>query len=173
MTVNITPGPTANAGANVSVCANNATVALGGSVTIATGGQWSSSGTGTFTPSTTSLNTTYIASGADTTAGSVMIFLTTTGNGSCFPTIDTMIINFTPAPLVNAPNVSVCRNNPNALLNGYSSTGTGTWTTLGSGIFNPNNTVPNPTYIPSTADTTAGSVLIVYTSTGNGGCKLD
>jgi gliding motility-associated-like protein len=169
--VNITPGPTANAGINQSLCANNATVTLSGSVTIATGGQWSSSGTGTFTPSTTSLNTTYIPSSADTTAGSVMIFLTTTGNGSCFPTIDTMIINFTPAPLVNAPNVSVCRNNPNALLNGYSSTGTGTWTTLGSGVFNPNNTVPNPTYIPSTADTTAGSVFIVYTSTGNGSCK--
>lgn len=171
MTVNITPGPTANAGSDVSVCANNATVALGGSVTIASGGQWSSNGTGTFSPSTTNLNTNYIPSSADTTAGSVTIYLTTTGNGSCFPTIDSMVINFTPAPLVNAPNVSVCRNNPSALLNGYSSTGTGTWTTLGSGTFNPNNTVPNPTYIPSTADTTAGSVQIIFTSTGNGGCN--
>lgn len=171
MTINITPGPTANAGSDISVCANNATIALGGSVTIATGGQWSSSGTGTFTPSTTSLNTNYIPSAADTTAGSVTIYLTTTGNGSCFSTIDTMVINFTPAPLVIAPNVSVCRNNPTALLNGYSSTGTGTWTTLGSGTFNPNSTVPNPTYIPSTADTTAGSVQIIYTSTGNGGCN--
>ncbi len=171
MTINITPGPTANAGNDISVCANNATVALGGTVTIATGGQWSSNGTGTFSPSTTTLNTNYIPSSADTTAGSVTIYLTTTGNGSCFATIDSLVINFTPAPLVNAPNVSVCRNNPSALLNGYSSTGTGTWTTLGSGTFNPNNTVPNPTYNPSTADTTAGSVLIVYTSTGNGGCN--
>ncbi len=171
MTVNITPGPTANAGSDLSVCANNATVALGGSVTIATGGQWSSNGTGTFSPNNTSLNTNYIPSNADTTAGSVTIYLTTTGNGSCFASIDSLVVNFTPAPLVNAPNVSVCRNNPNALLNGYSSTGTGTWTTLGSGTFNPNNTIPNPTYIPSTADTTAGSVLIVYTSTGNGACN--
>lgn len=171
MTVNITPGPTANAGNDVSICANNATVALGGSVTIATGGQWSSSGTGTFSPNNTSLNANYIPSSADTTAGSVTIYLTTTGNGSCFATVDSLIINFTPAPLVNAPNVSVCRNNPNALLNGYSSTGSGTWTTLGSGTFNPNNTVPNPTYIPSTADTTAGSVQIIFTSTGNGGCN--
>lgn len=171
MTVNITPGPTANAGSDISVCANNATVALGGSVTIATGGQWSSNGTGTFTPNNTSLNTSYIPSNADTTAGSVTIYLTTTGNGGCFPTVDSLVINFTPAPLVNAPNVSVCRNNPTALLNGYSSTGTGTWTTLGSGTFNPNNTVNNPTYNPSTADTTAGSVQIIYTSTGNGGCN--
>ena len=66
MVVNITPGPTANAGMYQSVCANNATVALSGSVTIATGGQWSSSGTGTFIPNTTTLNTTYIASAADT-----------------------------------------------------------------------------------------------------------
>jgi gliding motility-associated-like protein len=171
MTVNITPGPTANAGNDVSVCANNATIALGGSVTVATGGQWSSSGTGTFSPNTTTLNTNYIPSNADTTAGSVTIYLTTTGNGSCFASKDSMVINFTPAPLVNAPNVSVCRNNPIAVLNGYSSTGTGTWTTLGSGVFNPNNTVNSPTYTPSTADTTAGSVQIVFTSTGNGGCN--
>jgi gliding motility-associated-like protein len=171
MTVTINPGPTADAGGNQTVCANNATVALGGSVTVASGGQWSSSGTGTFSPNNTSLNTSYIPSGADTTAGSVMIFLTTTGNGNCFPTIDTMLISFTPAPLVIAPNMSVCKNNPNAVLNGYSSTGTGTWTTLGSGAFNPNNSVNNPTYTPSTADTTAGSVQIIFTSTGNGGCN--
>ena len=102
MTLTITPGPTSAAGTNQILCANNASVALNGSVTVATGGQWSTTGTGTFTPNNTSLGTTYIPSGADTTAGSVIIYLTTTGNGNCNAVVDTLLINFTPAPLVKA-----------------------------------------------------------------------
>jgi gliding motility-associated-like protein len=168
----ITPKPTANAGPDQSVCANNASISLSGSVTIASGGIWSSSGTGTFSPNNTSLNTGYIASPADTTAGSVFLILSTTGNGNCLTVSDTMVLNFTPAPLVNAgANASACKTNPNISLNGTSSTGSATWTTLGSGTFNPNNTVLNPTYVPSTADTSAGSVLLILTSTNNGGCN--
>jgi hypothetical protein len=41
ITLNFTPSPVVNAGAAVSLCANNAQVALNGSVSIATGGVWS------------------------------------------------------------------------------------------------------------------------------------
>ena len=58
ITITFTPSPTANAGSPVSVCANNAQVSLGGSVTVAGGGQWSG-GAGTFTPSANSLNALY------------------------------------------------------------------------------------------------------------------
>jgi gliding motility-associated-like protein len=172
MTVIITPGPTANAGPNQTVCANAASVALSGSFAIATGAVWSSSGSGTFTPNNTNMNTTYLASNADTTAGSVLIFLTTTGNGNCFPTVDTMKITFKPAPLVNGGgNISVCKGTPTVGLNGYSSTNSGTWTTMGTGTFSPSNAVLNPTYAFSTADTTAGSVTLILTSINNGGCN--
>jgi gliding motility-associated-like protein len=171
MNITITPGPVANAGPNQTVCANNATVSLAGSFSISTGAIWSSSGTGTFTPNNITMNANYIASPADTTAGSVTLSLTTTGNGNCFATVSTMTIFFNPAPLVNAgSNISVCKNNPVAVLNGYSSTGSGTWTTLGSGTIS-NISIPNPSYTPSTADTTAGSVLLIYTSLANGGCN--
>ncbi|MGZ3900247.1 MAG: PKD domain-containing protein, partial [Bacteroidia bacterium] len=171
MNVTITPGPTASAGSSQTVCANNATVALTGTFSVASGVSWSSSGSGTFSPNNTTPNVNYIASASDTTAGFVTISLTTTGNGSCSATTSTMNINFTPAPLVNAGGtVSVCKNNPVVILNGYSSTGTGTWSTIGTGTLS-SNSVLNPTYTPSTADTTAGSVNIVLTSTGNGGCN--
>lgn len=172
MTITITPGPTANAGSSQTVCANNATVALSGSVTIAGGGIWSSSGTGSFTPNNTAMNVNYVASAADTTAGSVIITLSTTSNGNCNATTNTMVVNFNSAPLVNAgSNIAVCKNNPVAVLNGYSSTGSATWTTLGTGAFSPNSSVINPTYTPSSSDTTAGSVTIIYTSINNGGCN--
>jgi len=169
--LSILPGPTANAGSDVTVCANNATVALTGSVTLATGGQWTSSGTGTFNPNNTSLNTNYIPSNADTTAGTVTIYLTTTGNGICSATIDSLVINFNSAPLVVAGGtVSVCKNNPVAVLSGYSSTGSATWTSLGTGTLS-STSVFNPTYTPSTADTTAGSVQLILTSGNNGNCN--
>jgi gliding motility-associated-like protein len=171
MVVTINPGPTANAGIDQTLCANNATVALSGSVSIATGGVWSSNGTGTFVPNNTNLATSYIPSNADTTAGSVTIYLTTTGNGNCFPTIDSMVVTISSAPLVIAGGtVSVCKNNPVAVLNGYSSTGSLTWTPLGTGTLS-STSVTNPTYTPSTADTTAGSVQLILTSLNNGNCN--
>ncbi|MDI1354280.1 MAG: gliding motility-associated C-terminal domain-containing protein [bacterium] len=170
--VTITPGPTANAGASQTVCANNAISILTGSFTGAGGGKWLTSGTGSFAPSSTSMIVSYSASAADTTAGSVVITLSTTSNGSCTASTSTLLINFKPAPVVNAgADISVCRNNAVVLINGYSSTGSGTWSALGSGTLSPNNAVLSPTYTPSTADTTAGFVKLILTSFNNGSCN--
>jgi len=173
VTLTINPGPIANAGVSQTVCANNSSVALTGSFSIAAGAIWLSSGTGTFSPNTLSMNTNYFASSADTTAGSVVITLSTTSNGSCTAATNTILINFSPAPLVNGGgSYTACKNNPNVILGGYSSTGSGTWTSSGTGTFSPNNSVLNPTYIPSTADTLAGSVTLTLTSINNGGCNF-
>ncbi|MBI3511610.1 MAG: PKD domain-containing protein [Bacteroidetes bacterium] len=174
MIVTITNAPTSNAGADQTVCANNDVVTLNGSVTVASGGTWTSSGTGIFSPSNSALNATYTPSSADTSAGTVTLYLNTTGNGQCISVIDSMVITITNAPFVNAGNnISVCKNNPNATITGTSNTGSGTWTSSGSGIFSPNTNTLNVTYIPSTADTTAGFVTIYLTSTGNGNCFAD
>jgi gliding motility-associated-like protein len=171
LVITITDAPTANAGPDQSICANNAIISLSGTFTIGTGGVWSTSGSGTFSPSTTAANVTYTASAADTAAGSVFIMYTTTGNGLCNATTDTMQLIIFDAPLVNAgPDELSCINNPNTPLNGTSTTGSGTWTTLGSGSFSPSANILNPTYVPSAADTTNGSVTLILTSTGNGSC---
>ncbi len=172
MVITINHAPVVSAGPDQSVCANNANTDLTGSVSNATGGQWGTTGSGIFTPSNTALNTTYVPSAADTTAGSVKLFLVTIGNGLCKATTDTMVLTITHAPNVNAGgNASVCNSSPDYTLNGSSSTGSGQWSTLGDGSFSPNNTTLNATYIPGTADTTSGNVKIVLASTGNGNCS--
>ena len=78
LTVNA-PG-TAGAGANQTICAGSNTAGLGGSVGgTATGGLWSSSGTGTFAPNTATMNATYSPSAGDITAGTVTLTLSSIG----------------------------------------------------------------------------------------------
>ena len=173
LVVTITNAPTVNAGVDQSVCANNANTSLNGIVTTATGGVWTSSGSGTFSPSNTTLNATYIPSSADTASGTVTLTLTSTGNGTCLSVSDAMVVTITNAPSVNAgANQFVCLSSPNSNLSGtiIGGAGTGIWTTSGSGTFSPSATSLNPTYIPSSADTAAGSVTIILTTTANGGC---
>jgi len=172
MTITFTDAPTVNAGPDVTVCANNASVALNGSVTGATGGIWTTSGTGTFSPNNTTLNATYIPSNADKTAGTVTLTLTSTGNGLCNPVSDQMVITITPAPIVNAgSDISVCKNNANVTLYGsVQNAGGGIWSG-GLGSYSPSNTALNTTYTPSPIEIANGSLTLTLTSTGNGNCN--
>ncbi len=173
ITITITDAPGANAGADISVCANGAVATINGTVSGATStGIWSTTGTGTFSPSNTSLSATYTASPADISAGSVFLILTSTGNGICNPAVDTLVLTITPPPTAFAGNdTSFCANSAltlNGVITGGS--GTGTWTSSGTGIFAPNANTLNATYFPSNADTAAGTVTLTLTSTNNGGC---
>jgi gliding motility-associated-like protein len=161
-----------NVSPSSTVCANNSTVTLAGSVTgFSNTGVWSSSGTGTFS-STTNLNTTYAPSGADISAGSVTITLTSTNNGSCPPATSTLVINITPSPTVNAGTGQTICSSGTLALNGTVIGGatTGNWTSSGSGSFNPSSSTLNGSYIPSAGDIAAGSVTLTLTSTNNGNC---
>ncbi len=171
--ITFTPAPTANAGANQTVCANNSNVSLNGSVTGATGGSWSG-GLGTFTPNNTSLNATYSPTAAEIAAGTVTLTLTTTGNGNCSAVTDNMTITITPAPTVNAgADQTVCGNNALVTLNGSVTIASGGIWSGGAGIFTPNNTTLNATYLPSSAEITAGTVTLTLSSTGNGNCNTE
>jgi len=171
--ITFTPAPTANAGANQTVCANNSNVSLNGSVTGATGGSWSG-GLGTFTPNNTSLNATYSPTAAEIAAGTVTLTLTTTGNGNCSAVTDNMTITITPAPTVNAgADQTVCGNNALVTLNGSVTIASGGIWSGGAGTFTPNNTTLNATYLPSSAEITAGTVTLTLSSTGNGNCNTE
>jgi gliding motility-associated-like protein len=162
--------PTANAGADQTVCANNAAVHLSGSVTVATGGQWSG-GLGTFSPNNNTLNAVYTPTVGEIASGNITLTLTTSGNGNCNSVTDQMVITFTPAPTVNAgPDQTTCKNNPSVTLNGSITTATGGLWSGGSGSFAPNNTTLNAVYTPSGAEITAGTVTLTLTTTGNGTC---
>ncbi|MBN4072204.1 gliding motility-associated C-terminal domain-containing protein [Flavobacteriales bacterium AH-315-E23] len=158
--------------ASTTVCANNRDVNVLGTVTGALGGQWISTGSGTFN-NPFSLNAVYTPSDSDTLAGSVILILESTGNGQCNPVFDSLPITILRAPNVNAgPDQTIC-SNTQAPLNGavFNQTTTGIWSSGGSGIFTPNDSDLNAQYIPSPTDTLIGTVSIVLASTNNGICN--
>src|SRR5690554_938267 len=168
--LNITPAPTVNAGANVSVCKNNPSVSLNGVVTIASGGIWSG-GSGTYSPSNTQLLTNYTPSAAEIAAGSVTLTLTSTGNGTCNPVTDNITISITPAPTIDAGLSQIlCANNPDASLSGSILGASGGAWSGGSGTFSPNINALNATYTPTAAEIALGSVVLTLTTVGNGNC---
>lgn len=168
-----TPAPVVNAGPDMVICSNTPKVSLSGTVGGgSTTGVWSSSGSGVFNPSSTTLNTQYQFSSADQAQTSITIHLTSTANGLCNSVDDSLVITITPAPLVDAGiDDTICSNMGFIQLNGAVSQGAsaGTWSSIGgTGAFG-NTTVLNTTYSMSSADTAAGSVTILLTSTG-GSC---
>jgi gliding motility-associated-like protein len=174
MVLTITPSPTINAGPDRTVCANNANIVLAGTETIATGGKWSSLGSGTFSgTSANGLNTTYTPSNADTSSHLVQLVLTSTGNGTCSPVTDTMNLTITPAPIVIAgPNQIICADSFYVKLNSKLIHAlAGIWTTSGTGsFFNSNATYDTAVYVPSPADRSSGNVTLTYTTTVQGAC---
>ena len=171
--ITYTPAPTANAGPNLSICGTNPTINVSGSITVASGGVWTTTGSGTFSPSNTSLTMSYTASANDISNGSVMLILTSTGNGNCIAAVDTTLIQISNGITANAGvDQVVCSTADYAVLNGIVANGssTGVWSTLGTGYFTPNDSLLNVQYYLSTADVSAGIVSLVLTSTFNGSC---
>jgi autotransporter-associated beta strand protein len=169
--VTINPAPTASAGANQTICAGSGTAALGGSVGgSATGGTWSSSGTGTFVPDATTLNASYTPSAADISAGTVTLTLSSTGQlPPCAPATAQVVVTINPAATASAGgNQTICSGSSTAGLGGSVGGGAtgGTWSSSGSGTFVPNATTLNATYSPSAADISAGTVTLTLTSSG-------
>ena len=171
--INFTPSPVVNAGVNLSSCKNNPSTVLSGTVTGATtSGVWSGGGGG-FNPSNSVLNATYTPTSGELATGTVTLILASSSNGNCNQVKDTVLINFTTSPSVNAGiDISSCKNNASTVLNGLVSgaTTTGLWTG-GTGTYTPGNAALNATYTPSPSELTAGFVNLTLTSSNNGNCN--
>ncbi|MEZ4801052.1 MAG: hypothetical protein R2809_15020 [Flavobacteriales bacterium] len=166
--VQMIPAPLVNAGNDQVVCVTNLDVALSGSVSgSSNNGVWSTSGSGTFAPSNTSLNAVYTCSAADSLAGGVTLTLTSVSTNTCLEVSDQMTISVLPAGTANAGNdVEVCGNNPNISLSGNIGGGasSGVWSSNGTGTFSPNANTLNATYVPSAADIALGTVTLTLTA---------
>lgn len=168
----ILPSPTVSAGNNQTICAT-ASAALNGTVTGATNtGSWSSSGSGTFSPSFTILNPTYFPSAADIAAGSVTLTLTSTNNQGCFAGTGSVVVFLQNPPIANAGlNPTVCANNNTVILSGaiIGFPATPVWSSSGTGAFTPATSL-NTSYIPSVADINSGLITLSLTTANNGVC---
>ncbi|WP_417265992.1 PKD domain-containing protein [Brumimicrobium sp.] len=170
--------PLVNASVDQTVCANNADVDLNGSVQGgSTTGEWTTFGSGTFTPDANTLNAVYTPSAADITNGSVKLMLTSTNNGNCLAEKDSIQITITAPPVVDIlqDTVIVCANNSMVSLSGTVSgpTTTGVWSSTGDGIFNPNNVSLNTSYYPGVNDLSTPGTWAYLRSTSNGKCKYE
>jgi gliding motility-associated-like protein len=172
----VEPAPIVSASADQTLCENNALATLSGSVEGgATTGYWDTNGSGTFLPDSSDLNAQYAPSVSDISNGSVELVLHSTNVGSCLPETDTVIINYTQGPVVDASpqdTVLVCENNSLVNLNGSVSgvSSTGGWSSSGSGVFSPDNLDLNGSYQPSFSDISSGSVWMYLQSTSNQNC---
>ena len=161
------PPPTSNAGNDTTICATD-NVMLNGSIgSSATSSTWSTSGSGTFN-NTALLNATYTPSNADTTAGSVILIITTDdpdGAGSCLSATDIMVLTFNSAATVSAGNDDAICAGSTYLLSGSrgGASSSSTWSTLGTGSYD-NVGITAATYTPSVADITAGTVTLTITT---------
>jgi gliding motility-associated-like protein len=164
-------GPSVDAGPDLQVCSDTSQVPLNGTVVVAGGGQWTTSGTGSFSPTDDDLNASYIPTSADTAAGSVMIYLTTTQNANCIAATDSMEITFFDPPTMSILAEDTACQGDFIVLDGNTTTGAGFWLTDGSGTFTVGDSTVQTSYEPSAADDANGQVTFVFQTLNNGGCQ--
>lgn len=167
--INFIDGPIANAGPDIQVCKDTSSFPVSGTIQFAGGGQWSTSGSGSFLPSVNALNATYIPSVSDANSGQITIYLTTTNVGNCFPDIDSLIVGFYDPPTAQILNSDTACSGDPIVMTVNTTNNSGYWSTNGTGVFNPDSLIVS-FYTPSAADIANGTVTFYFVSTNNGGC---
>ncbi|WP_075349019.1 PKD-like domain-containing protein [Algoriphagus marinus] len=168
-TILVNPNPTVNVGSPLAaICQGETSAALGGSVGGgATGGVWSSSAGGTFSPSATFLNATWTPPVGY--SGTATLTLTTSG-GSCGTVSASKTITVNPGATANAGGAlaAICQGETSAPMGG--SIGgvatSGTWSG-GSGTWTNANSPANATYTAAPGE--SGLITLTLTTTG-GSC---
>ena len=162
-----------SAGDDQVICSNSNSIPLNGSVANATTIEWTTGGTGYFSPGPDNLDASYIPSTADKALPEITITLTA-GNASCNPVQDEVKIFFYPETVVDAGNnATICSENPDFILNGSisGSSTTGYWSTSGTGTFDPDSSNLNAKYIPGPEDLSIGSVTLTLSSINSTVCQ--
>jgi len=151
------------------LCNDVDTLPVSGIVTGAAGGIWATTGTGAFFADDTSMNTNYVLSAADSAAGVFVLSLTTTGVlMGCPPATDSLYVSITAPPTIDAgQDVLVCSNIDSVELNGSTINAGGVWSSSGTGVFIPDSTDLNATYVLSAGDTANGLVVLTLSTSGS------
>ena len=139
--------PSVNAGNDQTVCSNNANVFLKGQYNNAAGISWSSTGDGSFSPSASGLNATYIPGTRDKSNNSVNLILKTTGNTTCLPAADTLLVTIKAAPVINSGGVKYVLENSSTILTPVTN-GSNLKYLWTPGMYLNNDTVLNPVCTP-------------------------
>ncbi len=168
MVLRIAHLPTANAGQDATICANDS-LALHGIATYYHSVHWTTTGNGTFlNPS--SLNTYYKPGSHDITGGSASLTLTVYGDSLCGNTFDQLFLIVIKTPQVSAGNdATICQNAAHSLAGTASNQSSLKWRTSGDGTFS-DQVILNPTYTPGTTDIINGTATLTLTAYPNAPC---
>ena len=171
VTITVYPRPIVNVGVDQVICQNQTatlTATLGGG---ATGGTWTG-GAGSFS-APTSATSFYTPAASEYGTTITLTFTSNDPAGPCPSVSDALQLSINTLPLVNAgADAKVCEGDVLSLgglgttitANGSGVT-TGTWSSSGTGTFQPTNNFPGATtYVPSAADYAAGYVNLTLTS---------
>ena len=99
-TIIVLPPIIANAGSDLTICANQPSANLNGSLQTATAATWNG-GSGYFNPNNGALNAVYTPSASEIANGFAQLVLGTTANQGCPPAYDTVRINIVQPPLAS------------------------------------------------------------------------
>jgi len=171
MTLNIYKNPTANAGADVTLC-DNQSYTLNGSATRQCSLSWNTSGDGVFNNNTLA-NAVYTPGPSDKQNGNVVLCLTAIPCSPCnISATDCMTITYTPSPTAFAgDNATICENSQYTLNGSVDDACGNVWTTSGDGTFN-NTQLINATYTPGTGDQANGFVELCFTASACSPCTV-
>jgi gliding motility-associated-like protein len=172
MNISFAGAVTPNAGPNVEICEDETSVDISGSTDGPGATQWTTSGTGSFTPDDTQLDVTYNPSADDIADGGVTLYLTVEGNGSCPSRVDSLQLTVDQLPEINvASSVDACTSSPEvSVASTVNFEDLILWTSNGGGTFSPSPNAANVIYTPTEAEVNSGSTTLTLTATSNGAC---
>jgi gliding motility-associated-like protein len=167
--VTVNPLPISNAGTPLILCAQQ-TGSIGTTSTTGYNYSWTP---GTNLSSATIANPTVTGVNAGTIPQSMIYAVTTVDASTNCQTTASVTVRILPLPAVNVGLVpAVCQGTSNIPLNGSvsGSVNSEIWSG-GAGSFNPNNTILNTAYNPTTAEFTGGSVTLTLTAIAIAPCQ--
>jgi len=171
MNLTITKAPVAHAGTDATICSGSTFPLSAATANNYASLLWTSTGTGAFTPSATVLNPVYTPSPADISSGSVSLTLKALATAPCSDATSTLVLTIKPqATAATLSNTTICSGSNYPLTSNAQNYASLVWTTSGTGTFS-STTVPNPTYTPSAADITNGSVTLTLNVTAFAPCS--
>ncbi|WGK94414.1 MULTISPECIES: PKD-like domain-containing protein [Flavobacterium] len=179
--LNLQKTPVITVPADTSICVNQNTFSIGG-VSISPADAydtnsivWTTTGTGTFSPSGDALNPIYNPSTDDIAAGFVNLKITVNPIAPCVTSVsNTFKLSFQKLPVATAgANLTRCAL-PFQITSATADLTTVNnlvWTTNGTGTFDYSNII-DPIYTPSAADILSGSVILTLTANPIAPCAI-
>jgi len=170
MVLTIWPDAIVYAGKDDTICEGSTFQPLDADAQYHTSLLWTSSGDGSFSDASL-LHPVYTPGPNDVAAGTVVLTITATANGTCPNVSDDLTLIITSPPTAFAGvDAEICETGVYSLADATASNYTSLlWTSSGTGSFN-DASLLNPVYTPSQNDIDDGFVVLTLTAYGDGYC---